>query len=179
MTDTATRADPPLSQVGAWLMLAGAAGLGLGLSGLVMIFALPAIGLDWYGGLLVLLGLVQSVEMARHLSATSRTIRGALALVYVGCGVALMLAPDNVGALELLIAVLFTAAGAFRIVWSITWPHWPKLWGVAAGIGSIVLGLVMLSGWPTGALWVLGAAVAFDLAVYGISAILFGWALRR
>ncbi len=175
----ASPTQPPLSQVGSWLILVGIAGLGLGLSGLFMIFALPSIDLVWYGGLLVVLGLVQLAELARHLSMAGRSIRAVLALVYAGCGVALMLAPSNVGSLELLVAVLFTAAGAFRIVWSITWPTWSKLWGVAAGVASIGLGLVMLIGWPTPALWVLGAAVAFDLAAYGVSAILLGWALRH
>ena len=168
-----------LAQTGAWLTLAGLAGLGLGLSGLVMVFAARSVGVGWYGALLALLGFVQLAELLRRLSMAGRLIRAILALVYIGCGVALMLMPETVGSLELLVACLFAAAGVFRIVWALAWPRGSKAWGVAAGLGAIALGGVMLLGWPQQALWVLGAAVAVDLAFYGASALLLGRALRR
>lgn len=178
MTQVPTRSAGPTPQTASWLVMIGAAGLVLGISGLFMIVALPAVGLVWYGGLLVLLGLAQLGELFRRLTVAGRTIRALLALTYVVCGVVLMMAPASVDALKLLIAVLFTAAGAFRILWSFTWTRWSKVWGIGAGLASIALGAVMLLGWPTSALWVLGAAVAFDLAAYGVTAILLGRALK-
>ena len=178
-TDVQRPSRRPLAQTGGWLTLAGMAGLGLGLSGLVMVFVARSVGVVAYGGLLAILGLVQLAELFRHLSMAGRLIRAILALVYIGCGLTLMLAPDAVGSLELLVACLFAAAGVFRIVWALAWPRGSKVWGVAAGLGAIALGAVMLLGWPTSALWVLGAAVALDLTVYGASAFLLGRALSR
>lgn len=176
----AGHSDPrSLAQTGRWLTLAGLAGLVLGLSGLVMVFAARSVGVAGYGALLALLGLVQFAELLRRLSMAGRLIRAILALVYIGCGLTLMFMPETVGSLELLVACLFAAAGVFRIVWALAWPRGSKVWGVAAGLGAIALGAVMLLGWPEQALWVLGAAVAVDLSFYGASALLLGRTLSR
>lgn len=165
-------------RMGAWMMLVGAAGLGLGASGLVMIFALPAVGLVGYGALLAVVGLVQLAELGRQLSQSGRAIRLLLALLYLASGAALMIEGPT-DPLARLVAVLFCAAGAFRIVWSFAWPKVSRTWGLAAGLATAGLGLMLLASKGGWLLSVLGIAVALDLAAYGLSAFFLGRALRR
>jgi uncharacterized membrane protein HdeD (DUF308 family) len=40
-------------------------------------------------------------------------------------------------------------------------------WALASAVASIVLGLIVFSGWPGTALWVLGLMVGIDLLFYG------------
>lgn len=178
MADAGPTNSPTQASTGAWLTMIGLAGLGLGVSGLFMIFALPAVGLVWYGVLLILLGVAQLAELARSFVEGGRTIRAVLALVYVAAGVALIVLPEAVGALTRLVAVLVAAAGAMRIAWSLAWPQSFRSFGILAGLAVLALGLVLL-GAPAGLpLWSLGAVVALDLAVYGLSAFVLGRALR-
>ena len=180
MTESLRDARPAsLPQTGARLSLVGVAGLVLGLAGLVMVFAQPAIELVWYAGLLIALGLAHLVEVLHHRGLAGRTIRGLLALVYISTGVALMVAPAEIGDIELLVTALFIVAGSFRVAWSMAWPRWPKAWGIGAGFAAVAFGLLLLLSWPRAALWMLGAAVASDLALYGAGAVLLGWALRQ
>jgi uncharacterized membrane protein HdeD (DUF308 family) len=177
-TPFAREPGAPLRQTGARLTWAGVGGLVLGASGFAMMLALPVFELGWYGALLTLLGIIQLAELSRRLSGPGLALRALIALVYVGCGLTLVLAPGEVAPLRLLIATLFVAAGLFRIAWAIAWRGAPRSWGVMAGLGTGLLGLVLLIGWPVAGLWVLGAAVAADLILYGVNALALGRALR-
>jgi uncharacterized membrane protein HdeD (DUF308 family) len=164
---------------GAWMVWIGLAGMGLGASGAFMLFALPAIGLVYYGALLCLLGAAQLSEAARAPSGGGRRILALLGAIYVAVGLALMILPGAVSALSRLVAVLFAAAGAMRIVWSLAWPPLFRPVGVVAGAAVLGLGALLLAT-PSGPrLWMLGGAVAFDLVAYGLSAFVLGRTLRR
>ena len=55
-----------------------------------------------------------------------------------------------------------------------------KSWGwiVAAGIVTILAGLVIATGWPVNSLWVIGLFLGIDLLFQGWSYIAIGLALR-
>ncbi|TIV13376.1 MAG: HdeD family acid-resistance protein, partial [Mesorhizobium sp.] len=52
-------------------------------------------------------------------------------------------------------------------------------WLLAAGIITILLGLMIAMGWPVNSLWVLGIFLAIDLVFQGWSFIAIGLALKR
>jgi hypothetical protein len=165
-------------ETGRRLARIGLAGLVLGLSGLVMTFATPVVSLRGYGVLLMLLGVAQGAEVLWSWPSGGVIVRALLALIYLACGAALTTTPAGLAASTHLVATLLFAAGAFRFAWSLAWPSVPRLWGAAAGLATLGLGLVILAGWPASAMWVLGLAITFDLSIYGMTALLLGRSLR-
>jgi uncharacterized membrane protein HdeD (DUF308 family) len=76
------------------------------------------------------------------------------------------------------LAVLLTASGAVRMVASLVHPLPGWGWMLVSGIFSVAAGLIIASGWPANAMWVLGLVMAIDLLVHGMMLILVGVRLR-
>jgi uncharacterized membrane protein HdeD (DUF308 family) len=82
--------------------------------------------------------------------------------------------------LTLLLAIALVASGLLRS-W-VAFNHRPQQgwgWLLAAGIITILLGLMIAMGWPVNSLWVLGMFLAIDLIFQGWSFIAIGLALKR
>lgn len=81
--------------------------------------------------------------------------------------------------LTLIVAFALVAAGAARI-WLGFSVRPSNAWGwiVAAGIVTILAGLVIALGWPVNSVWVIGLFLGFDLLLQGGTFIAFGVALR-
>lgn len=82
--------------------------------------------------------------------------------------------------LTLLLAAALIAGGVLRI-WVAMKARPEEGWGwvLAAGIVTVLAGLVMALGWPVNSLWILGIFLAIDLAMQGGSLIALGLALKR
>ncbi|WP_395447381.1 HdeD family acid-resistance protein [Aminobacter sp. UC22_36] len=82
--------------------------------------------------------------------------------------------------LTLLLAVSLIASGLLR-VWIGFTSKGLQGWGwvVAAGIITVLAGLVIAMGWPTNSLKILGIFLAVDLIFQGITYIAFGFGLRK
>lgn len=81
--------------------------------------------------------------------------------------------------MTLLIAASLIAAGVARI-WIGISQRRSSGWGwmVAAGILTLIVGVVILLRWPINSLWVLGMFLAVDLMFQGWSYILYGLGLK-
>ncbi len=82
--------------------------------------------------------------------------------------------------LTFLLAIALIASGVLR-AW-VGFGHRPERgwgWIVAAGVISVLAGLVIAMGWPVNSLWVLGLFLAIDLIFQGWSFIALGLALKR
>ena len=77
----------------------------------------------------------------------------------------------------LLAAVLFTG-GLLRIIFSLVerYPSWP--WVLLNGVVDLILGGVILSGWPASTLWVIGLFVGIDLLFHGWSCVILALTVR-
>ena len=81
--------------------------------------------------------------------------------------------------LTLLLAAALIASGLLRI-W-VGFQHRPAAgwgWIVAAGVVTVLAGLIIAIGWPVNSLWVLGIFLAVDLIFQGWTFIALGLALR-
>lgn len=82
--------------------------------------------------------------------------------------------------LTLLLAVALIASGVLR-----TWVGYQHRgekgsgWIIAAGVVTVLAGVVIAIGWPVNSLWVLGMFLAIDLIFQGWTFIAFGLALKR
>jgi len=94
-------------------------------------------------------------------------------------GVMLLRAPlAGAATLTLLILSFFIVEGIYRTIASIAlrFPNWG--WSLASGIVSIVLGGILLAGWPQISFWFVGLLVGIDLIVHGFSWCMFAMSVH-
>jgi uncharacterized membrane protein HdeD (DUF308 family) len=132
-----------------------------------VVASLAAVGV--FGAILIVTAIMQ-IAHAFKVRAWPRSLwYGLGGLLYGIAGVLVVLYPFS-GALTLavLIAVLLIAEGSARVVFGTglrPLPGWG--WLVAAGISSIVVGVILLLGWPTTALWGIGLLLGVNLIFTG------------
>jgi uncharacterized membrane protein HdeD (DUF308 family) len=80
--------------------------------------------------------------------------------------------------LTLLIAAGFFVAGLLRIVFSLVerFPAWP--WVLLNGVIDLILGGIILSGWPESSLWVIGLLLGIDLLFHGWAWVILALTVR-
>lgn len=67
----------------------------------------------------------------------------------------------------LLLGAFYLVGGIFRIIGSIMtrFDHWG--WSLFSGIITLLLGVLILAGWPETGLWVIGLFIGIDLIIFG------------
>jgi len=81
--------------------------------------------------------------------------------------------------LAVLIAILFIADGTLRVVFGMTFrPVLGWGWLVAAGFCSILIGVILLIGWPLTALWMTGLLLGVNLIFTGVMNVFLALASR-
>lgn len=82
--------------------------------------------------------------------------------------------------LTLLLGIGLLLAGIVRGLLAIRF-RWAPGWGwvLASGIVTVLVGLVIIAGWPTSSLYVLGIVLGVDLVFAGVGWIAAGLALRN
>lgn len=102
-----------------------------------------------------------------------RLLLGAL---YVGAGIVLLSEPVS-GALILtyVLGLLLMVSGFVRIV--LGFGYWQRGGWIMllSGIFGVLAGLVILSGFPTTGLWVLGFLLGIDLIMHGVAWLAYAW----
>ena len=79
--------------------------------------------------------------------------------------------------LTLLLAAVFFTGGLLPSSAVVQFPSWP--WVVLNGVVDLILGVVILSGWPGSSLWVIGLFVGIDLLTHGWSCVILALSARR
>jgi uncharacterized membrane protein HdeD (DUF308 family) len=76
--------------------------------------------------------------------------------------------------LTFVLGLVFLASGVVRFI--VAFRHWSEAgWlMLISGIFGIVAGLVILSGWPTSSIWVLGLLLGIDLITNGVAWLTYG-----
>ncbi len=80
--------------------------------------------------------------------------------------------------LTLLIAAGFLVGGGLRIIFALVERFHSWAWVVLHGVIDLVLGGIILSGWPGSALWVIGLFLGIDLIFQGWSWVILGLTVR-
>lgn len=181
-TDTGGRQRMPR---GAGKLWGGPVVLGI-LMILVGVMAISAAAITGLAAIIVIgaaLGIAGFVEIIHGLGKGHKAYRplrllgGLLSLVV---GVLFVLRPmAGLSTLTLLLAAYFFASGLFHSVTSLMdrYPNWG--WDLAYGIAALVLGVIVVAGWPISALWVVGTLVGIEILMRGIVLTAVGFEVRR
>lgn len=164
-----------------WLVGFGIVSTILGIVGLGMTFGLTVAGVLLFGVLLLVGGVLQLVDAFKYRGWKSTLLHAAIALVYVLTGFMMIVDPAGAAvALTLLLGVALITAGVLRIV--ICFQHRDQrgwVWPMLGGVASVVLGGIILVGWPVSGFWVIGLFIAIELLINGWTAIFLGLVARR
>src|SRR5512144_1980107 len=154
--------------LGALMVLAGLVVLGHVVAATVV----SVIFLGWFAVLGGLAGIVASLFRLGKPGFWPTLLGGALVLVV---GVAFLRRPGlGAAALTLLLGSVLLVGGVTRIVGGLGEHHEHRGWIIANGVITLLLGLLILFGWPGSTLWVLGTFLGVDLIVEGVTFIGLG-----
>ena len=99
------------------------------------------------------------------------------------CGVLLLWHPvEGAVSLTLVLIAFFIAEGVFQIAAAISYRDaFPGSWGWMAmsGVADLLLGALIISGWPGSAAWALGLIVGLNLITSGLAIIMVAVAAER
>lgn len=164
-----------------WLLALGILSIALGTIGLWMTFALTLAGVLLFGVLLLLGGIFQVVDAFKCRGWKGTALHVLIGLIYVAAGAIAVWDPLGAAvALTLLLGAAFIAVGVLRLVMAIQHRRargWG--WALAAGIISLLLGLLIIIGWPVSGLWVIGVFIALELIVNGWTYLFIALAARQ
>jgi uncharacterized membrane protein HdeD (DUF308 family) len=159
------------THVRGWVIFAGIFLMVLGVAAIVYDRTSAMGSVFVFGWLLALAGMMQIV----HAFQTRERSRFFVSLregIFRGIiGVFLMVYPrSGTVAITLALSFYLIATGGLRTLTAF-WVRYPmRGWTVLSGVVSVVLGVMLATGWPTSALWFIGFAIGLDL-------IFSGWAL--
>ena len=163
------------------LLITGLALLFLGLLATIAPLVTSITFTIFFGAVLVLAGVAEVIyafiERGEH-HFLGTLLTGALSTLV---GLALLAAPAaGAASITLLLSALFIAGGILRLIIAFLRPvSFSRGWLFANGLIMIVLGAVILSGWPQGSVYALGVLIGVGLFFTGLSQTLFALALRR
>jgi len=123
----------------------------------------------YLGFLLIFLGIAEAIKSSKITLWKSFALHLLLAILFTACGAFIVFYPTiNAITLTLLLAISFIIAGIFRLFFAFTHtvPH--KGWLIFNGACTLLLGILIWQQWPVSGLWVIGMLI-------GINAIFTGW----
>jgi uncharacterized membrane protein HdeD (DUF308 family) len=176
-----TRAMALSNELHGWFVGAGAALVALGLLAIALPFAFTIAADFAVGALLVIGGAVHGAHALRGPRGAGMAWRLVVAALYLVAGV-LAIAHPVTGALALTIvlAAFLAATGVTRIGLGL---HLRPIagwgWTVFNGALSLVLGFLLLAGWPSTAAWAVGLFIGVDLLFAGWSLLAIAAAARH
>ena len=104
-------------------------------------------------------------------------------IVFILAGLSLLMRPlAGVITLTIILAAYLLAGGIMRIFLALGYrSELPSAWGwvLFSGLVDIVLGLIIISGMPGTAVWVIGLLVGINLFMMGVAILMVAFAVRK
>jgi uncharacterized membrane protein HdeD (DUF308 family) len=142
-------------------------------------FIVTLLSVRVFGWLLLIAGASEVVHaiMVRRLRGFALHL--VAAALYLLTGLFMLEDPVRAAAvLTLLLAASFLVGGFLRAVFSLVlrFPAWS--WVLLNGVVDVLLGFLILNGWPESSLWVIGLFVGIDLIFHGVGWVMLGLGVR-
>lgn len=166
----ADTAATPLGHRWGWLLALGIVQIVAGSIAIAVpvVASIAAVGI--FGAVLLVTAALQLIHAFKVRAWPRSAWSGLGGVLYAIAGLLVVMYPLG-GALTLavLLAILFIADGTLRMVFGMTVrPVAGWGWLVAAGLCSIVVGVILLLGWPATALWATGLLLGVNLIFTGV-----------
>ena len=132
------------------------------------------------GAFLILGGTLQFAHALKSHGWRSVTIQIILALLYIVAGIYTWAFPiPALEAITLWLAAIFFVTGALRLISAFQHRHFREwFWLVLSSAISILMGILIMNGYPETSLWLPGLLIAIELLLQGWSLLFLGLAAR-
>lgn len=163
-----------------WFVAAGVAMIIFGMIALGNLFAATVAVIYVTGAMLIVAGVVEIIQ-SFGAKSWGKTIYWLLSgLLYAIAGVLMFSNPLlAAGVFTLLLAAALFAVGVLRIIAGFdARPAAGWGWMVAAGVFTVLFGVLIAIGWPINSIWLIGLILGVDLIFQGVAWISFGFALK-
>jgi uncharacterized membrane protein HdeD (DUF308 family) len=162
-------AATPLGHRWVWLLVLGIVQIIAGWIAIAVPVVASFAAIAIYGAVLIVTAIFQLIHAFKARSWPRSAWYGLGGVFYAIAGVLVAMYPiSGALALAVMIAILFIADGALRVAFAMAVrPLAGWGWLIAGGLGSIVIGVILLMGWPATALWVTGLMLGINLVFTG------------
>lgn len=164
-----------------WFVGLGIVLLVLGVLALGHVFAATLASVIFIGMLMAVAGVGQLMHAWRIKQTQGFIFWSVSGLFYLAAGLFAVLQPvQGATVLTLLFGAMLIAVGALR-TWLWFNNRGQRGWGWlgVSGVLTLLVGVLIASGWPGNSVWILGLLLAIDLLFQGWSALFLGLALRQ
>lgn len=170
-----------LKQKSGWFILVGVILIVLGCLALGYQFIATVFSVYFIGTLLVIAGIAQALHSFSIKGFGQTALWAIMGILYIFIGLMSFFQPITISsALTLVISFLLIMSGFTQILAAFNNRNLPSWgWILTSGIITLILGLIIISGWPYDSLWVLGMFLGVDLVFQGWAYIAIGFALKK
>jgi uncharacterized membrane protein HdeD (DUF308 family) len=164
-----------------WFITIGVILIILGCLALGYQFIATIFSVYFIGSLLLIAGIIQVIHSFNIKGFAQTALWAIMGILYIFIGMMSFFQPLAVSsALTLLISLLLTISGFTQIFAAMSNRNIPRWgWIVFSGIINIILGFMLMAGWPYDSVWVLGMFLGVDLVFQGFAYFLVGFALKN
>lgn len=172
---------PTLQNRWGWMLASGIVQLIGGAAAIAVPAAASLVAIGFFSAILLVsavFNIIHAFKVRRWSGFALHLLGG---LLYAAAGVIVLLYPiEGVATLMLVLGVLFIADGAVRSMLATALrPRDGWGWFLAGGLMSMLLGVMLLTMWPAGAMWVVGMLLGINLLFNGMLTTLFAVQCRR
>jgi len=163
-----------------WFVALGVAFVILGFVALAHLVASSYATALYVGALILVGGIVQVVHAFRVKDWSRFSFWLLCGVLYIISGALIISQPLlAAGVITLVLGISFIINGVFRIAAGLgSRGHEGWGWIVFSGASTLVLGIIIVAGWPLNGLMILGLLLGIDLVINGVATLFFGLALR-
>ncbi|TSJ87625.1 HdeD family acid-resistance protein [Gilliamella apicola] len=164
-----------------WFIVIGIILIVLGCLALGYQFIATVFSVYFIGSLIFIAGIIQVIHSFNIKGLGQTALWAIMGILYIFIGLMSFFQPIAVSsALTLLISLLLTISGFAQIFAAMSNRNLPRWgWIIFSGIINIILGLMLMAGWPYDSIWVLGMFLGIDLVFQGFAYITIGSALKN
>ena len=163
-----------------YLMGLGILFIVLGMIGIAGQVLFSFVTINVLGAFLIIGGGFQFVHAIRSTGWKSVGVQVVLALLYIAAGLFTWVFPiPALEAITLWLAAIFFITGFLRLVSAFQHRHFREwFWLVLSSAISILMGVLIMNGYPASSLWLPGLLIAIELLLQGWSMLFIGIAAR-
>lgn len=133
------------------------------------------------GWLLILGGCIQSYRSFKERENKGFYLSLISSILYIGIGIIFLLFPVlGIITLTLILIFFFLLEGIMKIILAFkVKPLYNWAWVLLSGIVSVIMGIIIWSGWPGTASWVLGLLIGINMLFLGSTLIALGYNIPK